>query len=123
MRGFAAMINLDVWYAHADMDQLRVQFGPQLTQRQRKVVDKDLARARTRDSMQALGKLTRLVDGRLRIVSDPPLLVPTDELLSAETDRSAFARQLNSLLVTTMRWSRPWPRAGSRQHTTYEQVI
>jgi hypothetical protein len=34
------------------------------------------ARRRTRGSMQALGQLTRMVDGRPRIVADPPLLVP-----------------------------------------------
>ena len=56
MRGFAGMANLDVWYAHADMDQLRAQFQSQLKARQRKVVDEGLARARTRDSMQAVGK-------------------------------------------------------------------
>ena len=72
MRDFAKMTNLDVWYAHADMDQLRAQFDPQLQARQRKMVDKGLAKARTRDSMQEVAKLTRMVDGRPRIISDPP---------------------------------------------------
>ena len=98
MRGFAAMTNLEVWYAHADMDQLRARFGPELTQRQRKLVDTDLARARTRDSMQALGKLTRLIDGRPRIVRDPPLLVPIDELIPGDADQAAVRAQLSSLL-------------------------
>ena len=31
MRGFADMTNLDVWYAHADVDQLRAGLGAQLT--------------------------------------------------------------------------------------------
>ena len=47
-----------------------------------------LAKARTRDSMQALGKLTTVVDGRRRIVSDPPLIVPVEELF---TDMQADA--------------------------------
>jgi uncharacterized protein (DUF2252 family) len=98
MRGFATMTNLDVWYAHADMDQLRAQFEPQLKARQRKMVDKGLAKARTRDSMQEVAKLTRLVDGRPRIISDPPLLVPIDELLPKRTDRTAFESQLKDLL-------------------------
>ena len=99
MRGFAGMANLDVWYAHADMDQLRAQFASQLKARQRKVVDEGLARARTRDSMQAVGKLTRIVDGRPRIISDPPLLVPIDELMPEQTDRATIAGQLSQLIT------------------------
>ncbi len=99
MRGFAGMTNLDVWYAHADMDQVRAQFTSQLTARQRKVVDKSLAKARTRDSMQEVAKLTRTVDGRPRIISDPPLLVPIDELMPAEADRTAMEAQLTGLIT------------------------
>ena len=39
-----------------------------------------LAKARTRDSTQALSKLTTIVDGQHRILSDPPLIVPVEEL-------------------------------------------
>jgi uncharacterized protein (DUF2252 family) len=99
MREFAAMTNLDVWYAHADLSEVREQFDVQLRARQRKEVDKGLAKARTRDSMQQLGKLTRMVDGRPRIVSDPPLLVPVDELIPAETDRADFEGQLVRLIA------------------------
>jgi len=99
MRGFAGMTNLDVWYAHADMDQVRAQFTSRLTARQRKVVDKSLAKARTRDSMQEVAKLTRTVDGRPRIISDPPLLVPINELLPAEADRTAMEAQLTTLIT------------------------
>jgi uncharacterized protein (DUF2252 family) len=99
MRNFAGMSNLDVWYAHADMEQLRAQFESQLSARQRKLVRKGLAKARTRDSMQELAKLTRIVDGRPRIISDPPLLVPIDELVPKDTDRSALTAQLSSLIA------------------------
>jgi uncharacterized protein (DUF2252 family) len=98
MRTFAEMTDLDVWYAHADMDQLRAQFESQLKARQRKLVEKGLAKARTRDSMQEVAKLTRIVDGRPRIISDPPLLVPIDELIPKETERSAFIAQLSGLI-------------------------
>ena len=39
-----------------------------------------LKKARGRTSLQALSKLTEVVDGRPRIVSQPPLLVPLREL-------------------------------------------
>src|SRR5260221_12038797 len=80
MRGFAPMTNLEVWYTRADVEQLRAQFESQLKARQRKQVDRGVAKAWTRDSMQEVAKLTRVVDGRPRIISDPPLLVPVDEL-------------------------------------------
>jgi uncharacterized protein (DUF2252 family) len=98
MRDFAGMTNLDVWYAHVDMDQLRKQFESQLQPRQRKLVDKGLAKARTRDSMQEVGKLTQVVDGQPRIISDPPLLVPVEELMPKETDRTAFEKQIGGLI-------------------------
>jgi hypothetical protein len=68
MRGFAKMTDLDVWYAHADLDQLRAEFNSQLEKRQRTMVDKGMAKARTRDSMQEVAKLTHLVDGRPQII-------------------------------------------------------
>jgi len=94
MRTFAGMTNLDVWYAHMDMDQLRAQFDSQLRARQRKALDKGLAKARTRDSMQEVAKLTRMVDGRPRIISDPPLLVPIDELVTTEADPATIEKFL-----------------------------
>ena len=99
MRAFAAMTNLDVWYAHTDVDQLRAQLDSQLKQRQRKMVDKGLAKARTRDSMQEVAKLTHLVDGRPRIIADPPLLVPITDLLPKEHDLAAFQAQLKDLIA------------------------
>jgi uncharacterized protein (DUF2252 family) len=98
MRAFAGMTNLDVWYAHADTDQLKDQFRSQMKARQRKLVDKGLAKARTRDSMEQLGKLTVVVDGQPRIISDPPLLVPIDELVPDRMERSAFESQINDIL-------------------------
>jgi len=98
MRGFASMTNLEVWYARTDVEQLRADLDSQLTERQRKRLDEGIAKARTRDSMRAVAKLTRVADGRPRIISDPPLLVPVAELLPSEADRNAFIAQLSSLI-------------------------
>jgi uncharacterized protein (DUF2252 family) len=84
MRGFAAMRNLEVWYARLDEDAIREQLrntgGKQLAEE----VEKDAAKARAKDSLRALGKLTERVDGEPRIVSRPPLVVPIEELLPAD---------------------------------------
>src|SRR5947207_419720 len=42
--------------------------------------EKNLAKAHTRDSVQALSKLAELVDGQYRIVSQPPVIVPGRDL-------------------------------------------
>jgi uncharacterized protein (DUF2252 family) len=98
MRAFAGMSELGVWYARADMEELRAQLEDQLKARQRKAVDKSLAKARTRDSMQEVGRLARIVDGRPRIISDPPLVVPIDELMPEETDRAGLETLLTELI-------------------------
>jgi uncharacterized protein (DUF2252 family) len=98
MRAFAAMTNLEVWYAHAEADQLQDQFGSELKARQRKAVSKGLTKARTRDSMEELGKLTVLKDGKPRIISDPPLLVHIDDLLPDKIERSVFEARIDEIL-------------------------
>src|ERR1700748_3368270 len=103
MREFASMTNLDVWYAHADVAELRAQFDSQLRARQRKLMDKGLAKARNRDSMQELAKLTRMVDGRPRIISDPPLLVHIDELAPAQIDWADIETQMKGLIAKYQR--------------------
>ena len=56
VRGFAGQANLAVWYARADVAELREQFRAQLSAQARKNADQVTAKARTRDSMQAVGK-------------------------------------------------------------------
>ncbi|MHB8233925.1 MAG: DUF2252 domain-containing protein [Solirubrobacteraceae bacterium] len=80
MNGFAAMNNLDVWYAHLDLAETMELIGSQLTPKGRKRTAKALAKARTRDSMSAFSKLTHVVDGEPRFVADPPLIVPIADL-------------------------------------------
>ena len=47
----------------------------------RKRAQANVAKARTQDSMRALAKLTHVVDGQHRIISDPPLIQPIEELV------------------------------------------
>ncbi|WP_222849502.1 DUF2252 domain-containing protein [Trebonia kvetii] len=86
MSQFAAMTNLDVFYAHIDVAQLRADLESRLTKRQRKQWDAGEAKARTSDSMRSLRKLTKTVDGKQRIVADPPLVVPARDLVGARAD-------------------------------------
>ena len=79
----AEMRNLDVWYAHIEVEELLAQLKSVATKKQRATAKANLAKARTRDSMQALSKLTHRVDGQRRIVADPPLIVPIEDLTAA----------------------------------------
>ncbi len=81
IRDFATMPTLDVWYARIDLDELRKEWAARVHRTDLKRFERNEAKARAKDSLRALGKLTHLVDGRPRIVSDPPLIVPIDELL------------------------------------------
>jgi uncharacterized protein (DUF2252 family) len=45
-----------------------------------KTAEQTLAKARTRDSLQALSKLCEVVDGQYRIVSQPPIVVPARDI-------------------------------------------
>ncbi|WP_035802920.1 DUF2252 domain-containing protein [Kitasatospora mediocidica] len=97
MHRFAGMNHLDVWYARADADTLQALAAGDLHKRGRKRLAKTLAKARSRDSLQAFEKLTELVDGERRITSTPPLVIPIRELL-ADREGAQLEQQLGGLL-------------------------
>ena len=80
MRDFAAMPILNVWYAHLDVEDALAQLKSELPKKAVRQTKAHVAKARSRDSTQALAKLTTVKDGRRRIISDPPLVVPVEEL-------------------------------------------
>jgi uncharacterized protein (DUF2252 family) len=107
MAGFAQMRTMDIWYAHLDEDELmagvraaaagaakagkkvknELETPKKRAREDEKVArvalaraEKNRAKAHTRDSLQALSKLGELVDGRYRIVSQPPIVVPVRDL-------------------------------------------
>jgi hypothetical protein len=82
MRAFAGQHFIDVWYAHLNIEQTLGEFRSQMKAKRFRAAEKMLAKAHTRDSMQALGKLTTMVGGRRRIISDPPLIEPIEEVFA-----------------------------------------
>jgi uncharacterized protein (DUF2252 family) len=97
MAGFAEMKNLEVWYAHMDIENTVQEFGSQFKPKQVKRAEKTLAKARTRDSMSAFSKLTHVVDGQVRIVSEPPLIVPIEDLAQGR-ERDEMFEELHERL-------------------------
>src|SRR5262245_33802465 len=98
MTKFAGMRNLEVWYADLKVEQALREFNAGVARKRVKKAEADIAKARTRDSMQAFEKLTHFVDGERRISSEPPLIVPIDELLPRDTDREALHEQIRALI-------------------------
>jgi len=94
MRQFAGQSNLDVFYASADTDRVMARLRGRLSSRQRTRLTRGIEKAHSRDSMQALQKLTRVVNGRPQIVPDPPLVIPLSSLLPADVDRNEVQKVL-----------------------------
>jgi uncharacterized protein (DUF2252 family) len=89
MRELARLSNLDVWYRRVDIAQIREAFAPMVSKEERKRFERNIAKAQRKTRMRAFSKLTRRVDGELRMASDPPVLVPFEELFSGEQLRTA----------------------------------
>src|SRR6185437_15306312 len=87
----------DVWYTRLDVERRFAQWGRRLGADSRKELDRGVAKARRKNSLRALSKLTYEVDGGPRIVSDPPLIVPIGQLLGAADAAPDLAR-LEALL-------------------------
>lgn len=98
MQRFAGQREVDVWYARADLEEVNELLKEQLSKTRRKRFAEAQAKARTRDTMQAFRKMTALVDGHRRIVADPPLLVPIQDLLP-EAGRAELERHMRDLLA------------------------
>ncbi len=97
MAGFAGMNNLDVWYAHLDIESTLQELGSQFKPVMFKRAERTLAKARTRDSMSAFSKLTHVVDGEVRIVDQSPLIVPIEALAPGD-ERDEMFEGLHQLL-------------------------
>ena len=109
MADFAGRRDIDVWYSRIDADELLAQLAPRLDSGPRKRMARALEKARSRDTLQAFGKLTEVVDGRLRIRAEPPLLVPLRDVLPAAEERDleqafrALIRQYRATLQSDRR--------------------
>jgi Uncharacterized protein conserved in bacteria (DUF2252) len=97
MRAAAAVPTLDAWYAHLEIGQLMSWIGNEVREKrlgrqEAREAAQDVEKARTRNSMRAFSKFTRRVDGELRIIADPPLIVPIEDLLPPEAAEATQGR-------------------------------
>jgi uncharacterized protein (DUF2252 family) len=98
MHEFAGMTTMDVWHSRLEVETELERRGPALDRASTAAVEKDIAKARARDSMSALAKLTHSVDGRPRIIDQSPLIVPVDQL-AGQSDRADLFSALESVMA------------------------
>ena len=82
MAGFAGMRTMELWYTRLDIEDIAARWASHGKGKERKRFEHNVAKARAKDSLRALGKLTHLVDGEPRIASDPPLIVPIEDTVA-----------------------------------------
>jgi uncharacterized protein (DUF2252 family) len=96
MRDLAKMGNLAVWYSRVDMDVLQ-RWTAEASRKATKRFQANVAKTKAKTSMRAFDKLTTRVDGKVQLVSDPPLIVPLDELVPAP-EAETIRESLHSLM-------------------------
>ena len=136
MGEFAGMGTLEVWYASLSVDEMMAEVRERVAARQERakakkgkdkgkkgkdksdanaarlaVAEKNMAKARTKDHEGTFRKLTRVVDGEVRIISDPPVIVPVDELISDPGQAARFMEIMGEFMVEYAAYasSRPAP--------------
>jgi uncharacterized protein (DUF2252 family) len=107
IRTLAKRGELDVWYDHIVVDDT---LEDDVDRTYGQAIRRTAAKAHTRDNLEAQSKLTRVVDGRRRLASNPPLLIPIDELVG-EADARRYEQQM-SVLIDEYRQSLDSSRRG-----------
>ncbi len=80
MMRFSSMGTMDVWYSHLDVNQMMADHADKISGSTERMISKVVADAATKNSWRAVHKWTETVDGKLRIRSIPPILVPYREM-------------------------------------------
>ena len=97
MRAFADQPLLEVWYSHLDIEQAIGDFRAQMKAKRFKKTQALLAKAHTADSTKAQRKLTTIADGQRRIISQPPMIMPIEEVF-ASVQAEAIYQEIRSVL-------------------------
>jgi uncharacterized protein (DUF2252 family) len=108
MRRAAGLSGLQAWYEHLEAGELlklvRQQVSvKRVSKREARAQEHMVAKARSRDSTRVLAKRADVIDGELRIVADPPIIVPIDDLIRPGTAWEDPAPEIKKLLASYRR--------------------
>jgi uncharacterized protein (DUF2252 family) len=92
------MNNLAVWYARLDANDLQARLSEAASKEDVKSFKRQMAKAHTKDHIRAFNRLTHIVDGEPRIISDPPLIVPVEEALP-EREAESLEQAMQKILA------------------------
>ena len=93
IRAFARTTKLDTWYARLDVAAIMDRWGSEAGTHAIKNLQRAVVKAESKDRLRARDKLTTVVESRLRFLSDPPLLVPVEDVFS-EPDEAVQVEQV-----------------------------
>ena len=94
MMEFSELGNMEVWYKHLDLESLMEKDPHFADKEQTEVLREVIGKAITKNSDKAVRKLTETVDGKLRIRSAPPLIVPIRDMPGKEKELYDFRHNL-----------------------------
>ncbi|MGZ4570734.1 MAG: DUF2252 domain-containing protein [Blastococcus sp.] len=108
MRRAAGMGGLQAWYEHLEAGELlklvRQEVAvKRVSKREARAHEDMVAKARSRDSTRVLARRADVIDGELRIVADPPIIVPIDDLARPGTAWEDPAPTIKKLLASYRR--------------------
>ena len=119
MRQAAGMGALDAWYDHLEAgmllklvrDEVRVK---RVTKAEARAFERDVNKAHARDNIRVLTKRAAEVDGELRIVADPPLIIPIEDIITPGSEWEDPTPLIKKLLTS-------YRRTLSAQHHPLEE--
>jgi uncharacterized protein (DUF2252 family) len=94
---YAQMRALDVWYSRIDAEDVLQRVQTDFDRKTARRLKQELAKAKRKDNLRALSKLTTRESGATRIASDPPILVPLTELLP-DVEAEAVEAELRAII-------------------------
>jgi hypothetical protein len=112
------MNTLDVWYARVSVGDLQQLLRAQGSSRQRRQLEKTVAKGRRKDSARALTKLAVSENGDARIRADPPLIVPIADLVDRSRPSPRCTPTRTS--ATTPRLSMPYSPGAYQLRQSFE---
>jgi uncharacterized protein (DUF2252 family) len=119
MRQAAGMATLGAWYDQLEAgvllnlvhEEMRVK---RVTKKEARAFARDVKQAHTRDSTRVLAKRADTVEGELRIVADPPVIVPIEDMIVPGSEWENSEELIKKLLSA-------YRRTLGRQHHPIEE--
>jgi uncharacterized protein (DUF2252 family) len=119
MRRAAGRGSLDAWYEHFEAGMLLKLVTKEVRVKrvgkdEGQAIEEMVAKARTRDSTRVFAKRAAEIDGDLRIVADPPIIIPVEDLTQPGSEWEDPAPLIKKLLSS-------YRRTLGRQHHPLEE--